>query len=399
MNQKIKIISIATIVGACIGAVLGFGPLQRYKSDGVLSMELGSSEYKRISELASDQVSIRQYLHLSPPSKVESEKLNEIANIVSKSEWFKPLPKLSKIDSKDLPDVVLQMERDREKEKDKEKYLDKDKDKDNKNYRKDDAVYLGLRISYTAHESTDAMYTAIWLGNYFKEVAVREAIRELISNWSADNRQFLDKALEQQYKYKFEIQQSEARVTLLKKLLSHYPDVSSKESRQLGATRFEADQYTSPRAQLISAESQIININERTQKLTRQIEQHRFASPLIEQASQIVKQANSGSESVNKLEAVIASYTKKTQTDAEREKLLNFSADLSTITARFLSQSQFIALPSAPIKPERPTPIMYTALIGILFGLFSMLYCWRKELLNLLREVNGSINTETIPRS
>ncbi len=258
---------------------------------------------------------------------------------------------------------------------------------------------MGLRISYTAHESTDAMHTAIWLGNYFKEVAVREAIRELISNWSADNRQFLDKALEQQYKYKFEIQQSEARVTLLKKLLSQYPDVSSKDSRQLGATRFEADQYTSPRVQLISAESQIININERTQKLTRQIEQHRFASPLIEQASQIVKQANSGSESVTKLEAVIASYTKKTQTDAEREKLLNFSSDLSTITARFLSQAQFIALPSAPIKPERPTPIMYTALIGILFGLFSMLYCWRKELLNLLREVNGSINSETIPRS
>ncbi len=122
MNQKIKIIGIATIVGACVGAALGFGPLQRYKSDGVLSMELGSSEYKRISELASDQVSIRQYLHSSPPLKVEGEKLNEIANIVSKSEWFKPLPKLSKIDSKDLPDVVLQMERDREKEKDKEKY-------------------------------------------------------------------------------------------------------------------------------------------------------------------------------------------------------------------------------------------------------------------------------------
>jgi hypothetical protein len=380
MNNKIKIIGIAAIIGACIGAALGFGPFQRYKSDGVLSMELGTSEYKRISELASDQVSIRQYLQLSPPEKVESDKLDEIISIVSRSEWYKPLPKLSKIDSKDMPDVVLQMERDREKEI----YLNKNKDKD---YRRDDPVYLGLRISHVAHEPSEAMKIAVWLGNYFKEVAAREAIRELIANWSADNRQFLDKALEQQFKYKFEIQQTEARIISLKKLLNNYSDVGAKESQQVASMGNKGDNYIPPKVQLMGAESQIIEINERVQKLTRQIEQYSFVSPLIEQAKQIVKLSNSGSGSENagKLEMAIATYTKKAQTDAEREKVLNFSADLSRITSRFLSQAQFIAMPSVPMRPERPTPLMYTAFVSFIFTLIAIFYCWHKELFKLLR--------------
>ena len=84
------------------------------------------------------------------------------------------------------------------------------------------------------------------------------------------------------------------------------------------------------------------------------------------------------------------------KTDAEGEVLFNLAADLSHIGARFLSQAHFIALPTLPINPERPTPLMYTALVGLLFALAAALYCWRKELWNMLRDSNELKTTNAI---
>lgn len=397
MNHKIKIIGTSTIIGILVGATLGFGPLQRYKSDGVLSMELGISEYKRITELANDPGSIRQYLNTSPPLKVAIEKYDAIVSTVVKGEWHKPLPKVSKVDAKELPDVILQMERDREKEKDKDK--DKDKDNENKRNRKDEAVYFGLRIVNTSHEPDEAMDIAIWLGGYFKEVAIREAVKELISNWVAENRKFSSKAQEQQFKYKFEIEQAELRANALKKLAANYPDASLRENRQVVDVRKDNEKFMSPMAQLVGAESQIIDIKVKSFKLTRQIEQHGFSTPIIEQAEQAIKQASSGSEGVNKLVAVIEDFNKKVKTDAEREVLFNLAADLSQISARFISQAHFIAQPTLPKTPERPSPLMYTALIGVLFALIASLYCWRKELWKMLSDINELKTTSAITRT
>ena len=62
MQKKIITIFVAGVVGVGIGALLGYGPMLRYKSEGVLSMEMGTSEYKRFTELANDVTSISQFL-------------------------------------------------------------------------------------------------------------------------------------------------------------------------------------------------------------------------------------------------------------------------------------------------------------------------------------------------
>lgn len=43
---------IAATAGAGLGAPLGYGLMLRYKSEGVLDMDMGASEYKRFTELA-----------------------------------------------------------------------------------------------------------------------------------------------------------------------------------------------------------------------------------------------------------------------------------------------------------------------------------------------------------
>ena len=395
MQKKIITIVVAGVVGVGIGALLGYGPMLRYKSDGVLSMEMGTSEYKRFTELANDATSISQFLSVSPPSKLKSEGYNALIRDVAKGEWHKPVPKLSKLDAKELPDAVLQLEQEREREKrrDREKNRDGDREnsQDNGEKRKaEGTVYLGLRLTHIANDPMEAAGVVTWLGGYFKEVATREALREQISRWAADNRQFSDRAQELKLKYEFDIEQAKNRAAALKKIVVQYPESIARESRQVVDIRKDNEKFMSPLAQLVGAESEMIAIREKMQKLNREIEQEAFAGALVGSAEAAMQQVHNGSEGVGKLAAVMAEFSKKVKTDAEREKLLSLAADVSQITARFLSQAQFIAPPSVPTRSERPSPFMYMGLVGLLFALLAAAYCWRDVIVKLLKQDDGA---------
>jgi hypothetical protein len=387
MNKKIIIVAIAAALGICAGALIGYGPMLRYKSEAVLSMEMGTSEYKRFTELANDANSAMQFLSVIPPVTLTQNSIDQILKAVIAGDWQKPVPKVSKADAKDLPDVLIMMERDREKEKEKEK------EKTELFYRKDSVVYLGLRITAMANDQTQAKEGANWLGHYFKEVATREALRELVSNWAAENRQFTDRAREQQLKYKFDIEQAETRVASLKKLIQNNPNSVLREASPVIEIRKENEKFISPAAQLIGAETQIIDIKEKNLKLVRQIDQQTYVTPLILHAQNVIKQARSGTESANGLKLILDEFAKTAKSDAEREKVLTLAADLSQITARFLSQAQFIAEPYLPSRAERLTPIMWIVLIGLLFSLFSSAYIWRNALQDILRRIAAANNS------
>lgn len=380
MQKKIITLVVATVLGACLGALLGYGPLLRYKSEGVLNIEMGTSEYKRFTELANDSNSINQYAKINPPPQNQKDQLTYLLLTVSKGEWHKPVAKVSKLDSKELSDAVLQMERDSEKEK--ENSLVKE---GNKN-RKPVTVYLGLKLNYIADDPQAASDTAAWLGNYFKEVATRETVREQVSHWSEENLQFTERASEQKLKYEFEIQQAKNRAIGLKKIISEYPDIASKQSSQVVDVRKDNEKFMSPMAQLVGAESEIIGISEKIKKLDRDVEQQKFAVIVLQNVKEVMKTVQSGSESASKLANVLANSSKTISTDAEREKLLSFTADLSQISARFLTQAQFIAQPPVPTRPERPTPLMLTVLLGLLFLLFAIAYVWRDTIIGYLKQ-------------
>ena len=387
MQKKIITVFIAGIVGVGLGAFLGYGPMQWFKSEGVLSMELGTSEYKRFTELANDVTSISQFLSVSPPPKLNNEGFGALIKEVTKGEWHKPIPKLSKLDAKELPDAVLQFEQEREREK----RRDKENAQDNGEKRKaEGTVYLGLRLTSLARDPMVAAEVVTWMGGYFKEVATREALREQISRWAADNRQFSDRAQELKLKYEFDIEQAKNRAAALKKIVVQYPESIARESRQVVDIRKDNEKFMSPMAQLVGAESEMIAIREKMQKLNREIEQQAFAGTLVGSAQQAMRQVHNGSEGVGKLAAVMAEFSKKAKTDAEREKLLSLAADVSQITARFLSQAQFIAPPSVPSRSERPSPFMYMGLLGLLFALLAAAYCWLDVIVKLLKQDDGN---------
>ena len=377
MQKKVIVVVVAAALGAGVGAVLGYGPLLRYKTEGVLSMEMGTAEYKRFSELANDTTTVRQYMAVAPPPDLNGDQRDSLITKIARGEWHKPVPKVSRADAKELPDVLLQLEQEREKS------LQRDSRLQDRERKLLVTVYLGLRLTHTAHQPQQAADVASWLGGYFKDVATREAVREQVSRWTADNRQFSDRALERKLQFEFDIQQAQTRATALKAIVAAYPDAARRDSQQVVDVRKDNEKFMSPTSQLVGAESEIIDIRERLQKLDREIEQQSFVKSLVLDAEAAANKAQSGSDSVRQLSDVITQTSKKVKTEAEREKLLSLAADLSQISARFLSQAQFVAKPSVPSRPERPTPLMVTVLGALLAGFLAALYLWRQRIIEV----------------
>ena len=87
MQKKIITLLIATAVGAGLGALLGFGPMLRYRSEGVLNMDMGTSEYKRFTELANDASSASQFLTAFPPPQMHSGGVDALMKAIVRGEW------------------------------------------------------------------------------------------------------------------------------------------------------------------------------------------------------------------------------------------------------------------------------------------------------------------------
>lgn len=355
----------AALVGVSVGAALGYGPLLRYKSDGLLNLEMGTAEYKRFAELAVDAETVRQFAAVSPPVGTDPQWVNQLVRDVAKGDWLKPIHKLSKVDAKDFPDALIQTDKD-----------------------KTQLPYLGVRVSQGAAKPEDAARGASWLGAYFKDIATRETLRNLVDGWTAENRQFGDRAIERKLKLEFDIEQAETRSTALQKLVASYPDSARPETRQVIDVRKDNEKFMSPLAQLVGSESEVIDIKQHIIKIEREIEQQLFAKAIVLEAQAVLGQARSGSEVVVGLSDIVVRFRKKVKTEAEREKLSSIAADISQTSARFLSRAQFIAQPSVPTMPERPRPLMVMVLAALLACFLSALYLWRHKLKEMLSQVD-----------
>ena len=377
MLRKLIVVSVAAVVGAGVGAMLGYRPLLRYKTEGVLSMEMGTTEYKRFTELANDAGTLWQFADLFPPPGVEGKGLAQLAAVVAKGQWHKPVPRVSKVDAKELPIILLQMEEDRV----------KDREKDRDEVRKLTLpAYLGLRLTHTAADPVEAANVAAWLGGYVKDVAAREAVRDQVASWKVEIWMFSDRARERKLKYEFAIEQAQVRASALKKILANFPELARREGSQVVDVRKDNEKFISPQAQLVGAESEIIEIRQKVQKLDRELEQQAFTQLLLGDVEAALKQARSGGESVIKLSAVIADFGKKVKSEAELERLSSLAADLSQIRGRFLTHAQFIAKPVVPNYPERPSPSLVIALGALLSALLAAAFVWRKLIINMHRQ-------------
>jgi hypothetical protein len=366
---KFGYVVLAGAVGLAIGGALAYGPLLQYRSEGVLSLDMDTAEYKRFSEVASDPKALRQFASTVPPSGMESADTETLFRLLGRIAWHQPVPKISAADGKVLPDFMMQAQRDRDRDRQDENRIER--------------TYLGVRLVYATRDPQQAAAVTNWLGSYFREVALRESIREQLVRWKAENQLVSDRSRARKLQHEFDIEQARARVDALKKVLAAYPDAVRLEGPQVVDLRKDNEKFMSPLLQLVASESEIITGREQIRRLERNLEQQRFVKDLLFRFERTFQQASSGSDAAERVSTLIAEHVKASKTDAEREKLAFLALDMSQMSTRFLDQAQFIALPSAPVEPVRSPK--QTMAIGMLLSAFlAAVWLWRAALMKML---------------
>jgi hypothetical protein len=370
INKSVLVAIAASIVIAGIGYAVATTFLLKFKSDGILTIDMSGAEYKRFTEAVSSLPNLKQVFASIPPENEEDKSAIEKMLGLGVQKWHTPLPVLSKLDTKDLPEALIKIELERN--------TDKNAEKTKQLY-----IFVGARITATSPDAVQAARMALWLGNYFKEIAAKEAMRDQLFIWLAENRQFNERAQEDRLKHTFEIEQAQTRATSLKKVLAQYPDLAKSEARQVVDVRKDNERFISPGAQLVGAETQIIDIREKIAKLDRSIVQQLFAQSYFAEAEKVLNTANTGSGLILVFSDLTKKYSAKVQNEAEKEKLLSIAATVSEISARFLSQAQFVLPPTVPSRAETPRPLMVASIFGALgfllsLGWFFRQWIWRK---------------------
>lgn len=357
---------VAALIGAGIGAGLGYGPLLHYKSEGVLAMDLTPVEYKRITELADAPTTLQQALQVIPLRGLDVAQMKRLETNVATGRWHMPIPKVNNDEMKSMPAELLQARSDIA-----------------PGMR---ALYLGVRFNYSAHDPSQAALVANWLGDYLKDAAAHEALRGLVSAWAAESRQFADQATAQRLQYNFAINQAQLRAKALKTVVAAYPQAGRRESQQVVDVRQDNAKYMTPLSQLVGAESEVIDLDDKLRQLNRRVEQETFARPLIADAQTALGKAKSGSDALQRVSALFKKFAGTGKTDAEQEKLAAMATQIEGIGARFLTQARVVAEPPVPSRPERPSPHMAIVLCALLAAFLGAAVVWRDLLKAMLWE-------------
>jgi hypothetical protein len=387
MNKKIISVIFAALMGAGVGAFLSYGPLQKFKAEAVLNFEMSAPDYKRFVQALDDRANLKRYAERNAPAQhmgVES---------IPKAAWYQPVSKIGKTDFKDLPDVVKWYEIenavkcDSVVENDSEKPLEKD----SKLKRKEFCPYAGLQVSSVASNPQSALDIATWLSQYAADTAIFDATQNLLSKWTKENKLLADSIPLQKVQLNVETEQSKLKLDNIKKITTTYTDTVQKEAKNIVNSQNLGLNGLSAKAQQLSTELDLLGLDVKNQNLSRAIEQQTILDTVIMQVKTLSLDSKNGLERLAAVDGLLVSTLNKAETLAAREKLLLMSAEVSTIKSRIIKKPVYVTPPSMPVRPDGPTPIKLSMLMGILFASLTAIYCWQKTIQKLFIQNENSL--------
>lgn len=381
INEKIMPIAFATLMGAGLGAYLSFGPLQKFKSEATLNIEMDTSDYKKITELANDEANLFQYAANAKKKDVSAAMLEALIKETKRADWQKPVLRLSKSDNKDE-------ENNRKREQEADSENEKIFGKALNSIKNDTSAYVGLKISALASESQIATDKTKWLSEYVHNLAATGALNIVLAKWENENKFFAERFQAKKIQNEFEIEQLKAKIASLKKSIENYPAIIQKEVvREIEVGRDQTKTMT-PMAQMLSAELDLLDVDIKNQKLNRANEQHIASLEILKQVAII----NPEIDGMNRLTAVsemLNTAVNKAEIQSKREKLSLMEGEVSYIKFKLIKKTQYISPPSVPLHQDGPAPIKLVVLMGILFAVLMTIYLWRGHILKIIIQ-NGS---------
>jgi hypothetical protein len=369
-TSNLRTLMLLVFSGAIIGLALGYGPLLRYKSSSILTMDMKTSDFRKFQEVVMDPSAFNRYeSHLAnDESKVML--IPDLKKIVLRqSKWIEPVQRLTKQDVKDFTETARNTE---------------------------DNFIFGLRFSAQKSSPEQAQELTRMQADYCLDVALRSSVLELLRGLFTNKVTQLDRAKVERIRTEYEIINALNRLKEFRRIAQAYPDSARVDARQLISVDKGGERFMPIPSQMAAIETQIVDMREQITRSDRDLKKLPLEIALLKQQIEGADKSNAGSDAINiVINLAHLSYSNATEEWAQQSYLENLNSFVD-LRVKYVDRPVYLASPNLPESPEQPRPLVMTFL-GILFAIFGFaIWQYRVQIAKLI--YGGEIKSDANDR-
>ena len=363
-----RFVFISVLVFSVIGAGISYGLLVSFKSRSVVSFEKSLSEFRTLQEQVN---SLHVFDRYGRDDKASSGGGGAVRGlIVASDNWISPIFRFNKKDAK----VLIGL-----------------------NDSPGLSDLLGYEISSSAADPETARLKVDFLVNYVSDASLKIQIDNYITDSLEAKRLLLTSALLETNSEAYNLSLLDDRLDDLKRLSVSYPTVATASDRQILNIEKNGERYMPLPMQMIAAERERFDINEKLAKTQRRVEGLPLEEAMLAEHEKIAQKIDGGKALALALVKDIQARVPNAKKGYEMIALLGYEDKYSKMVAKAFTSSRFIVSPTLPVISVR-SPLKITILFSVLGGLLALLWQFRGSIRALISEVGskeGSIS-ETV---
>jgi hypothetical protein len=207
---------------------------------------------------------------------------------------------------------------------------------------------LGVELQFRARRPEAAAGLVKLAGTYLRDVALWDQASEYVRFYLKRYTNDVNRLQNELLRRAFETAQLNTKVEELRRLSARYPESNRMGDRQLLPVNGEGktNYYLPPLAQIVGAESELVELRRTVARLERELEQARVAAAFFERAIERVGQPVSGVgllQDLVSLREKVAGEFKAAESDAVRELVNQIGLVLSEYRIVFVGQPLFVS--------------------------------------------------------
>ena len=317
------------VAGAVVGAagLLTYFLLVHgnYEASAVMKYETSVAGYRRLANIAFSQEGFNAWIamrKLGGDSAAVAELRRILGDSALTQHSIAPFFRVTKRDLRDMPPV-----------KEEEQLM---------------TQLLGVELKFNAMVASDASEILKLGATYLRDLALWDQASELVRSNLRTYATEVPRLESELLGGAFDAEQLRTRVTQLKKISAEYPESARLGDRQLlpvgdqlGRTNF----FLSPLAQIVGAESELVDLRIKMESQQRELQQARVAAAFYQRAIELVGEPSSGLQLLTALESLrdkVASEFNASGSESTRQIISQISSPLSELRVVMVNQPLFL---------------------------------------------------------
>lgn len=324
LTRQILTVLVAALAGAVTCVAYVFQVRGNYEATAIVKYETGMAGFRRLANVAFTQDGFAAWAESrgNVDGAIVAELRRVLADPALTQQAITPFFRVTKRDLRDMPPT-----------KEEELTL---------------TQLLGVELQFRARRPEAAAELVKLAGAYLRDVALwdqaSEYVRFYLKRYTNDANRLQNELLRRA----FETAQLNTKVEELRRLSARYPESNRMGDRQLLPVNGEGktNYYLPPLAQIVGAESELVELRRTVVRLERELEQARVAVAFFERAIDRVGQPVSGVgllQDLVSLREKVAAEFKAAESGAVREVVDQIGLVLSEYRIVFVGQPLFVS--------------------------------------------------------